>query len=68
MAQRDTMAWRAVLLLALMVSAASLVACAAQDGGEAAPHSVAKRGLLDSIASGARSLRDGAAEFFDHSW
>lgn len=59
---------RTLLLLAILASAAALASCAAQDGGEAVRHSVKKRGILESIASGARSLRDGAAEFFDRSW
>lgn len=65
---RNKMDTRTLLLLAILASAAALASCAAQDGGEAARHSVQKRGLLDSIAEGARSLRDGAAEFFDRSW
>lgn len=62
------MAARTLLLLAFLASAAALASCAAQDGGEPARHSVKKRGILESIASGARSLRDGASEFFDRSW
>lgn len=67
-APRCKMGARALLLLAFLASTAALASCAAQDGVEAAKHSVKKRGILDSIASGARSLRDGAAEFFDRSW
>ncbi|XP_070393259.1 mucin-7-like [Dermacentor albipictus] len=59
---------RTLLLLAFLASAAALASCAAQDGGEPVRHSVKKRGILESIASGARSLRDGASEFFERSW
>ncbi|KAL1424534.1 hypothetical protein MTO96_020081 [Rhipicephalus appendiculatus] len=65
---RNNMGARTLLLLAFLASAAALASCAAQDGGEAVRHSVKKRGLLESIANGARTLRDGAAEFFDRSW
>lgn len=65
--QRYEMNVRAFLLLGF---AAALVASAtcAQHGDEADEHRVVKRGILESIASGARSLRDGAAEFFGRSW
>lgn len=59
---------RTLLLLAFLASAVALASCAAQDGGESARHSVKKRGILESIASGARSLRDGASDFFERSW
>ncbi|XP_054926820.2 uncharacterized protein [Dermacentor andersoni] len=59
---------RTLLLLAFLASTVALASCAAQDGDETTRHSVKKRGILESIASGARSLRDGASEFFERSW
>lgn len=64
---RCEMGVRIVLLLGCVVALVASATCR-HDGDEADEHRVVKRGILDSIASGARSLRDGAAEFFGRSW
>lgn len=59
---------RVFFLLGFVAALVASATCAHDGPDKADEHRVVKRGILESIASGARSLRDGAAEFFGRSW